>query len=569
MLPLDSLVSKAKSQLVIAKDDFELLELFAFDQVLKDYDPSPDELESGWTDGGNDGGIDGFFVHVDGRAARPDAADYAARKCPSINLDIFTVRHNASFEQQPIDSLASSLGELLDLGVSEQCLKYPYNDAILTQRQLFSELYVELAERQPKLSISVHYCSRGDTAQVAKEVSSRANVLVEIIKGLFSQADISFAFKGASELLALARRQKDFTLRLPYLETYISREGKNYILLCSLPAYYRFITDEAGALRRYLFEYNIRDYLGEVLINRDIHSTLERRENPNKADFWWLNNGVTILGTAASIVGKELCIENVQIVNGLQTTETLYRYFREYPSVGDSRAILVKVILATDDDIRARIIKATNYQNTVDLASLRGLDKIQRDIEAFLVDRGWFYDRRRNFYKNGGKPFDRIVSMPYLASAVRAIALGDPAKSPRQRSKSLRDDATYEQVFVSSWDLGVYLASLEITRAVEIALHTRRYAWDSPPIALVHFIGYIYTCKKLRKHRYGPNEVASLTGHPPSADEVIEIADDLKNASASFRQPAKSFRGIKLSKIFVDQYAAKVARGSEGETLSS
>jgi hypothetical protein len=49
---LDSLVAKARTQIAIARDDSELFELFAFDQVLKDFDPSPDELESGWTDGG-------------------------------------------------------------------------------------------------------------------------------------------------------------------------------------------------------------------------------------------------------------------------------------------------------------------------------------------------------------------------------------------------------------------------------------------------------------------------------------------------------------------------------------
>ncbi len=558
---VDSLVTKAKAQLAIASDDSELFELFCFDQVLKDFDPSPDELESGWTDGGNDGGIDGFFIHVDGRVATPETKEYAARKGPSICLHILTVKRTPAFEQQPVDSLISSLGELLDLGVADRQLKYPYNEAILTQRDLFSSLYISLAERQPLLSVYIHYCSRGDSTKVSEQVSSRAQILTELVKGLFSQANVTFLFTGASELLAMARRQKDFSLRLPFLETYISREGKNYILLCSLSAYFRFITDADGVLRRYLFESNVRDYLGEVLINRDIHSTLARRENPNVTDFWWLNNGVTILGTAASVVGKELCIENVQIVNGLQTTETIYRYFSEAPRDDDARAILVKVILAADDETRARIIKATNYQNTVDLASLRGLDKIQRDIEAFLADRGWFYDRRRNFYKNIEKPMDRIVSMPYLASAIRAIALGDPAKSPKQRSKSLRDEETYKQIFVPAWDLNVYLASLEITRSVEVALHTRRNVWDTPPISLVHFIGYVYTCKKLNKHRYSPNEVAQLAGHPPSQKEILEISDELKRASDSSHRPGKTFLGIKLNKMFIDQYVSRLTSG--------
>jgi hypothetical protein len=34
------------------------------EQILKFADLSPDEINSGWVDGGNDGGIDGFFLFV-------------------------------------------------------------------------------------------------------------------------------------------------------------------------------------------------------------------------------------------------------------------------------------------------------------------------------------------------------------------------------------------------------------------------------------------------------------------------------------------------------------------------
>ena len=235
------------------------------------------------------------------------------------------------------------------------------------------------------------------------------------------------------------------------------------------------------------------------MINKDIHKTLALYEDPGVTDFWWLNNGVTILGTGASVAGKELCIENVQIVNGLQTTETIYKYFTSGIKGEDERAILVKVILAADDDTRARIIKATNYQNTVDLSSLRGLDKIQRDIEDYFADHGWFYDRRKNYYKNLGKPADRIVSVPYLASAVNAVVLGDPTRSRKKRSRQLRDDQVYDEVFNPRWNFKVYLTALEITRIIENVLSTRRNVWNSPPIALVHYIAYVYTCRCLNK----------------------------------------------------------------------
>jgi len=166
---------------------------------------------------------------------------------------------------------------------------------------------------------------------------------------------------GVASQGAIARSTTERKIPCRRVVCFISREGRNYILLCTLSDYFDFVSDEDGKLRRYLFESNVRDYLGEVQINRDIQETLTRSDSPEQGDFWWLNNGVTILGTNASVAGKELCVENVQIVNGLQTTETIYCFFDDEDGAqNDDRAVLVKVILAADDATRARIVKATN-----------------------------------------------------------------------------------------------------------------------------------------------------------------------------------------------------------------
>lgn len=54
---VDDLLDKDESS-----DRGKVFELFALEQILKDWDLSLDELRSGWTDGRQDGGIDGFYV---------------------------------------------------------------------------------------------------------------------------------------------------------------------------------------------------------------------------------------------------------------------------------------------------------------------------------------------------------------------------------------------------------------------------------------------------------------------------------------------------------------------------
>ena len=68
---------------------------------------------------------------------------------------------------------------------------------------------------------------------------------------------MEIGFAGAAELLAMARKGFDFRIRLPITETAITREGKNFIVLVTLRNYYQAITDETGALKRYLFKSSV------------------------------------------------------------------------------------------------------------------------------------------------------------------------------------------------------------------------------------------------------------------------------------------------------------------------
>ena len=61
-------------------------------------------------------------------------------------------------------------------------------------------------------------------------------------------------------------------------------------------------------------------------------------------------------------------------------------------------------MVPTEDESRDRIIKATNSQTVVPPSSLRATQRIHRDIEEYLQQKGLFYDRRKNHYKNEGKP---------------------------------------------------------------------------------------------------------------------------------------------------------------------
>ena len=79
---------------------------------------------------------------------------------------------------------------------------------------------------------------------------------------------------------------------------------------------------------------------------------------------------------------------------------------------------------------------------------------MQRQIENYFLTKGWYYDRRKNFYKNDGKEISKIVGIPFLGAAVTAMGLARPDKSRGKPSSLLKNDDDYKQVFSPSIDLG-------------------------------------------------------------------------------------------------------------------
>jgi AIPR protein len=454
-------------------DKGEAFELFSLKCLLQDEDVDFEEIIDGQVDGGQDGGIDAIYVFFNDQLIKDEgeiALFSKARSC-SLRLVVVSSKHAASFQIEPVEKLISSLPELLDFSTESDAFVTQYNDAVLDKRELFMAAYKGFAHLHPVLKIDLVLTSRGDDTSVAPEIVSRAGLLNKNLIGLFANCKIDVNFVGASKLLQLCRKVFAEPLRLKFTEGPISRGKSDYLVLSKLGEFFSAVTDEDGKLKKHLFEANVRDYLGQVSVNRDVEETILNRKKPDIEDFWWLNNGVTILGLKATPAGKELVIQDARIVNGLQTTETIYNAIASNHDLrSDDRAVLIKVVVSESVGVHDRIIKATNNQSQVDAASLRATDKIQRDIEDVLIRKNWFYDRRRHYYRNQSKPIERIVSPTYLGLCIKALVLADPVRAIRAKTKFLRDDKLYKSVFNDSWDIQIFPKALDFCKQVEAAV---------------------------------------------------------------------------------------------------
>lgn len=244
-------------------------------------------------------------------------------------------------------------------------------------------------------------------------------------------------------------------------ESPIGTAAGSYVALVNLKKYFEFIS-ENGKIAKNIFDSNVRDYQGSVIVNTAIRQTLS---DDNSQNFWYLNNGVTIITPKVISSGKQLTIEDPQIVNGLQTSYEIYQHFSNATdSKNEERSLLVRIICEENEAARDKIIRATNSQTAIPPASLRSADEIHRNIEDFLKPNGFFYDRKKNFHRNQGIQVSKIISIPYMAQAMMAITLLKPDSARARPSTLLNSDKDYKAIFSLDKSIDIYLKVIQIIK---------------------------------------------------------------------------------------------------------
>jgi hypothetical protein len=231
-------------------------------------------------------------------------------------------------------------------------------------------------------------------------------------------------------------------------------DGNTEIESWVIPVNVRHIADmyERSGIR--LFARNVRGFLGDTPINRNMEATLHREPEY----FWYYNNGITIICDEAEELsrgGRKLMrIVNPQVINGQQTTRTLH----DKASRTSKAAVLVRVIsvpresgeeTSRFENLVSKIVAATNWQNAIRASDLMSNDRRQIELERNLRKLDYQYLRKRQTKgearRHAGVRHRFIVKKEELAQAIAACDL-DPS-IVREGKERLFEERYYDQVF--------------------------------------------------------------------------------------------------------------------------
>ncbi|MHA6762010.1 AIPR family protein [Streptacidiphilus sp. PAMC 29251] len=451
--------------------DSTAFEMFASELALRTFGLGIEDVAAGIAGGGQDGAIDAVYVFFDDALLDEDSDVVLPSSKPSDfgqdrNLELWIVqaKRTPSFSEEALEKLEGTLRRLLDLSQSLESFSVLYNSKILKRFGFFRNAWEKLLVRHPRISVNVIYATPGDARNITPQLEAKTFALKQVIQSSVPDSQkVSVELLGGKELLARYNERPPYTFAMNYQESATS--GRSHVALVRLRDYYDLIVDENGRLRRHLFEWNVRDYQGNVSVNQEIRNSLN---SPDSPEFWWMNNGVTLICSEATSTAKTYSLSNIQIVNGLQTSHEIFEALRgSSESSNLDRMLLVRIIVTDDAATRDMVIRATNRQTAITDASLRATDEVQRNIENYFLTHGWYYDRRKGFYKNDGKDPSKIVSIQFLGAAVTAMGLARPDKARGKPSSLLKNNDDYVLVFNSAIDLEVYLWAARLQRRVD------------------------------------------------------------------------------------------------------
>ena len=532
----------------------DFFEFFSAKIVLKSYTLSDEEIMQGIKGAGNDGGCDAIYIFCNGLLVKEDFLEN--REIPSdslLEMIIIQSKTSTSFNEDVMMKWKTVSINLFDLNKDVADYSKRYNEDVRDSFQLFRDVYTALIRKRIKLTLKYWYISEGE--QIHPNVKQQGEELKENVKGLFPSAKVSVEYFGAEKIMEILNTPDVRDYELILADNPISLGvNKDYIALVSLGKYYNFITNGSDTLEQSIFESNIRDYQGSVVVNKEIHNTLDQNDS---IDFWWLNNGITILASNISpVTSRSLIITEPEIVNGLQTSNEIYNFFSEYPKKldSDSRHVLVRIIVPSTETVRDDIILATNNQTSIPKSSLRVSDSIHWQIEMFFKQRGLFYDRRKNHYKNLGKKRSEIISVSYLAQSLIAVLLQKPNYSRARPSTLLTNNDYYNFLYKGEIDLIVYYKIIIWANRIKNYLRQCGLYNTSQQGDLLFYVLYYSFARKNNSHKISPKDVQSIDAEALSDGDIAEYCHHIYEIYHSLGGTGKIAKGSQIIEMLIREF---------------
>lgn len=395
----------------------------------------------------DDASIDGIAILIDNELilTEDDAKEiFNTHKTNFETKIIFTqAKSGEKFEKDEISNFNLGLLDFLSLEP-----KLPNGELNKEALEIIHVILNNLKKVKNKLpDVEVYYCTSGNYNDT-KEI----NACFEIIKRNLIDTELFYNVK----VEPLDRKKlgkiwnsinQTIQAKLKVIEYFgmppMPNIKQSYVTLVNAKEFVdKVLVDEGtGLIKHEVFEENIRAFLGNsTSVNEKISATL--KNNDKKDLFSVLNNGITIIAPELTLTpnSKEIDLTNYQIINGCQTSHTL---FENYAFLDDKINVVVKCVETSNETNITDIISATNNQTNINDEAFFSLKEKSKLVQKYFeiensknqVDNHIYFERRENEFKIKNYQQSKIFDIKTLCRCYNAMVLNQPYNSARYVTK--------------------------------------------------------------------------------------------------------------------------------------
>jgi hypothetical protein len=424
--------------------------LVAIKYLLFSYDLSDEEIIEEIENDHSDQGIDYFFVSSEERP----------------RVFVVQVKHHQEFPKSKQKEAVTKMRTEVDFLLSR------HNSRGLTERQRdrFSELKA-VRDEDPQINYILLLTGGAPTTLRSEDFGDGQFESDNCVLQVVDQ-------NGLLQLLERADRPRSVT-------TVMTLDKKMFVPVAERGAYswcYGLVTIEhyVNATKSHgddLFALNPRLFLSSSAgPNKAMLKTLE--DPSEQRLFHFYNNGITAVCEKMTPKSQnsetvEVELRGLRVVNGCQTTETLWKWASQNPDAAKKTKIMIRIIESQDDDdLNRKISQFTNSQSAILASDLIANDLIQKRMKSALQDDGerpYLYENRRGEWNktarhkrlsyvippsewsiNAGKQY-RKIGLREMSQVLQAVC-GLPEQAKEGVATLFKPgNARYPKIFRDSW----------------------------------------------------------------------------------------------------------------------
>jgi hypothetical protein len=393
-------------------DDFE--KFCNYTVIADEYNKTFDvDLVS--TGSGNDTGIDGIAIIVNGHLVEDiDEVNDLLENNGFLDVTYIFIQAKTSsnFDTKEMHAFYFGVSDFF----SEEP-KLPRNDAIVKYAEISNHIINNASDFKENPKCKTFFITTGVYNPEDGNLLAAVNAATENLKSYNLFEKIDNVVLGANELGKLYRKSKNPTTSTFVFSNKVTLpdvEGINeaYFGIVPFSEFKKILTDDNEHMLS-VFDDNVRDFQGiSNPVNQGISETLSS-DTPNL--FSVLNNGVTVVADSIKTAGNNLTISDYQIVNGCQTSNVLYES-RGIENI-DTISIPLRLIVTDNEDVKAKITVSTNSQTAIKKEQLSAMSDFQKNLEHYYSaiegDGKLYYERRAKQYNSNRNIIKRkIITVP-------------------------------------------------------------------------------------------------------------------------------------------------------------